>query len=337
MMEQSELLELVKKGLVMNGKRFNNPDFIETNSSLIVLVEDKAFKIIKEEKGEDYSDSRSRYSWLREEMRINSEITPGLYLGIRPIFIRYGQITVGDDNDNLNNAVEYALCMKRLRRASLVYNRLTNGTYSSRHSIIIARNIADFHISRLSGKFSHNDQALMQEFCSFDSLSRIVRQDFRTFEANEASFVPVIITELKYQRIKRYILRFLENNKDLLIKRVSTGYVVPIHGDFHSTNIFVEGDSVYIIDRVLRRNLRVNDTIKDPAYLSVDLGVFGLEREMECFLSIYQERVKDPYFERLLPFYMCRLAFVSGLVRFSSDNQSQIKAYFDLAYKYVKS
>ena len=333
---QRELLERITRSIVVEGKKFVNPEFIETNSSLIVLTGDKALKILKEKKNKQYSDLQSRFTWLYEEMRINSEITPKLYLNIRPIFLHHDQVIVGNDNNDLDSIVEYGLCMKRLKQASLVHNMLLNGTYSSKHSIIIARRIADFHISKLSGGLSQDDQILMQKFSSLATLKKVIKNDFETFEKRKANFVPTAITEFKYQRIKRYIFKFLEENENLLKERVSRGYVVPIHGDFHSTNIFVEGGSVYAIDRALSRNLRVNDIIKDPAYLSVDLETFGFEQEMECLLNTYQERVKDPCFEKLLPFYVCRLAFVKGIVSFSSGNQFQLKPYFDLAYKYAK-
>lgn len=335
--KQRELLARITRSIVVEEKKFVNPEFIEAKDSLIVFVGNKAFKIIKKEKGKDYSDSQSRCTWLHEEMRINSEITPNFYFGVRPIFIHHGQIIVGNNNDDSGSVMEYVLCMKRLKQASLVRNMLRSDTYSSKHSIIIARKIADLHLSKLSGKLNQDDQILMHEFCSFDSLNRIIEEDFKTFEEQKTSFVPTAVTELKYQRIKRYISKFLKENENLLKERINTGYVVPIHSAFHSANIFVEDGSVYTIDRALTRRFRVNDIIKDPAYLSVDLEIFGFEQEMKCFLDAYQERVKDSCFEKLLPFYMCRLAFVEGMRSFSLDNPSQVKPYFDLAYKYARS
>lgn len=334
---QRELLERITRSIVVEKKKFVNPEFIEAKDSLIVFTDDKALKIIKKEKGKDYSDPQSRCTWLHEEMRINSEITPNFYFGVRPIFIHHGQIIVDNGNDDSGSVMEYTLCMKRLKQTSLVRNMLRSNTYSSKYSIIIARKIADFHLSKLSGKLNQDDQILMQQFCSFDSLNKVIEEDFKTFEEQKTSFVPTAVTELKYQRIKRYISKFLKENEDLLKERVNTGYVVPIHSAFHSANIFVEDGSVYAIDRALTRHFRVNDIIKDPAYLSVDLERFGFKEGMESFLNVYRERVKDPYFEKLLPFYMCRLAFVEGMRSFSLDNPSQVKPYFELAYKYARS
>ncbi|NQV00152.1 MAG: hypothetical protein HQ538_05415 [Parcubacteria group bacterium] len=319
----------------MEGKIFNHPEYIETNSSLILFLRDEAFKIIKEEKGPEYSNLASRYDWLCEEMRINAEITPSVYLDIRSLVMEQERIVV-KEKDVLVKVAEYCLHMKRLSQKFLVRNILIDGTYSNRHSDIIARKIAKFHLLKLSGQFVADDQNLIDEFSNFESFKRTIENDFGMFEAKKGLFIPIMISESKYQKIKRYILNFLEENKDLLMNRFTEGYVVPIHGDFHSLNIFVENDFIYAIDRVLRRHLRVSDIIKDPAYLGVDLEVFGFEQEKKCFLDAYKEEVGDPKFEALLPFYSCRLGFVGGMVNIHRENTILSKQYFDLAYKYVR-
>jgi len=334
MINQGKLLRNIKESVVVKGKTFNYPECIETNSSLILLVEDEVFKIIKEEKGSEYSSLAARYKWLREEMRINAEITPSLYLDIRPFAVEQGRMVV-KGKDTLVKVVEYGLRMKRLSQGSLVRNMLANGTYYSRHSDIIAREIAKFHLLKLSGQFVADDQDLIDEFSNLRAFRETIEKDFGMFETKRGLFIPTMISESKYQEIKRYILNFLAENEDLLRGRFDKGYVIPIHGDFHSLNIFVEKGIAYAVDRALRRHLRVSDIIKDPAYLSVDLEVFGFEQEKKSLLDRYKREVQDPDFETLLPFYFCRLGFVGGIVNIHRENMQISEQYFDLAYKYA--
>jgi len=322
MIAQNEFLETVKEHVSINGKRFDNPEFIETNSSLILFVENQAWKIIKEEKGEEYSNLQDRCIWLIEEMFINSEISPDLYLGI-------GRIHV-------DNAVEYALGMKKLEEKSLVYNMLLKGSYLKEHSLNIACKIANFHFSKLTHPAQANNHDSMKKYCSYDALRDVIHADFKRFERYKEIFMPAALTEENYQKIKNYVLNFLRDKRKLLIERAKTGYVLSIHGDFHARNIFVENNSVYVIDRALRKQFRINDIVKDPAYFSVDLQAFGLRKEMQYFLDVYQEKVADPFFEELLPFYICRLGLVGGMVHFSEGNPLQAKPYFDVALHYAE-
>lgn len=335
MTQQRGLLDGIVKKIVVAEEEFVNPKFTETNSSVIVFVGEKAFKILKE--GEYYgSDMKARHASLKEEMRINAEITPDFYLGIVPIIARDDQIQIMMASNPSQNVIEYALCMKRLKQESLVYNMLLNGTYSHECSVAITTKIAEFHNAKLSGNLSHDDRTLMQKFCSLESLKRVIEKNCETFERCKAIFVPMAITEIQFRKIKEHILHFLRKNKDLLTERINSGYVVPIHGDLHSKNIFVENDSTYLIDRSLRENLRVSDIVKDPAFLGMDLEAFGFQKEKERLFTEYLSKVRDPYFRKLLPFYMCHLAVVNAIVNLSHGHHNQIQRYLNLAYHYAR-
>ena len=335
MTQQRGLLDDILKKIVVVEEEFVNPEFTETNSSVIVFVGSKAFKILKE--GEYYgSDMKARRASLKEEMRINVEITPDFYLGIVPIIARDDQIQIVMASSSSQNAIEYALCMKRLKQESLVYNMLLNGTYSHECSVAITTKIAEFHSAKLSGNLSHDDRTLMQKFCSFESLKRVIEKNCETFERCKAIFVPTAITEIQFRKIKEHILNFLRKNEGLLTERINSGYVVPIHGDLHSKNIFVENGSTYFIDRSLRENLRVSDIVKDPAFLGVDLEAFGFQKEKERLFTEYLNKVRDPYFRKLLPFYMCHLAVVNAIVNLSHGYHNQIQRYLNLAYHYAR-
>ncbi len=338
MTEQAHLLKRIKREVIVNGETFIKPDFIETNSALIVFVGDKAFKILKEDRpGLDCSTILTRCFLLEEEFESNSEISNDLYLSINPISLFQGQVVIHKTGKKHvpTTLMEYALCMKKLRQDSLVYRMLLNKTYSCRYSILIARKIASFHKAKLLEDSTENDQRLIAEFGTIKALENIVEKDFQMFEKLKIDFIPTITTKRKYQKIKRYILDFLKRKRNLMIERTILNYILPIHGDFHAQNIFVEEGVVHVIDRSLRRNMRVSDIVKDLAYLGVDLEMFGFEKEKYIFFKEYHFVIEDPFFEELLPFYMCRRAFVAGMVNLHEKNIEDLKAYFDLAYKYA--
>lgn len=333
---QEIVLEGVKKGVVINGNLFANPDFIETNSAIIILIGDMALKILKKgRKALDCSTASARRNLLIEEMESTSEINADLYFGISPIFILDRQIIIGENDSPNVKAVDYALRMKRLEQKSLVRNILLNGLYSDEFSILIAKTIASFHRRKLSGEVTEDDRNSIRKFGTIESLMDIVERDFRMFEELSDSFIPALITEQKYQEIKKYIMGFLMNRRALLIKRIKLGYVLPVLGDFHSRNIFIENGTVYVIDRSLRKNMRVSDVVKDVAYFAVDLEVFGPSGSEKIFLDVYHSMIKDEYFAQLLPFYMCRGAFVAGRVNLFKEDAERLRAYFDFAYNYA--
>lgn len=335
---QEIVLKSIKKGVVINGNLFASPDFIETNSAIVIFAGSVALKILKEgRRGVDCSTASVRQSLLIEEMETNSEINASLYFGVKPVFVLDGQIVITEDNLISTEVADYVLDMKRLKQSSLLYNVLLSGSYCDEFSVLVAKIIASFHQCKMSGKLTANDRGLVEKFGTVDSLLDIVERDFQMFEELSDNFIPMAVTRQNYQKIKKYLAGFLKNRMALLTERIKSGYVLPIHGDFHSRNIFVENGVVYVIDRSLRRNMRVSDIVKDVAYFAVDLEMFGLERQKRIFLNTYRSVIEDEYFMQLLPFYMCRRALVAAMSNLFEESVEHLKVYFDIACKYAKS
>jgi hypothetical protein len=333
MCNQTGILDGMKKEACLNGCLYANPEFVETNSSVIIFITGKAFKILKENgRGIDCSTALSRVALLQEELRINSEISPDLYLGVMPIFCQQARIFIGGEG---SEPIEYALCMKRIGDGSLVYRLLSGGVYYPNHSVLIARKLAAFHASKLSGKLNEEDRRLVEEFGSVESFGKVVQKDFEMFATLKQDIIPEAITEEMYQEIKRYITGFMLAEHHLFEERRKKGFIVPIHGDFHSRNIFVEHGVVYAVDRSLKRQMRVGDIVKDLAYFAVDLEATGHGWQKKVFFDEYHRFVEDAYFDRLLPFLMCRQTFVAGLVSFSAGNIEYSRKCFEIAHSYA--
>lgn len=333
---QEIVLKMIKKCITFNGHTFVNPDFIETNSAIIVFVDNIALKILKQGRpGVDCSTALARLALLREEFETNFEISSNLYFGIKPIFMQGEQIFLGENNVSDSKAVDYGLCMKKLKQKSLVYNKLSNRSYRDEYSVLIAKTIALFHKRKLLGDIINNDCELIDKFGTIESFANIIKGDFEIFEKLNDVFVPKIITKNDYQEIKQSITTFFKKKRELFLERIKSRYVLPIHGDFHSRNIFVEDNNVYIIDRSLRRNMRVGDIIKDVAYFAVDLEMFNYEKQKMTFLDAYHSIIKDEYSKQLLPFYMCRRAFVAGITNLYEEDIKRLRAYFALSHQYA--
>lgn len=131
-MEQKELLQRIKESIVIKGKEFIRPKFIETNSSFIIFVGEMVFKVLKEEKGKEFCGIGRRYKWLHEELQINKEITPELYLGVIPVSMKGSKITI--DFKCSGKALEYALYMRRVKAVRVIIPgiHLMDFNYNSR-------------------------------------------------------------------------------------------------------------------------------------------------------------------------------------------------------------
>ncbi len=299
---------------------------IETHISVVFLTGKLVYKVKKPVSfGDilDFSSLEKRKHFCHEEIRLNSRLSPELYLGVVGI-------TENGLEDSLDSSgiLEYAVKMKQLAPDSTLHDVLAQGRSVSSEIIQkIADEVASFH---------QNAERLPQ-FGSYEVIFEKNDENFRT----AAQYVEIN----KSYRDKIY--GWMKSHQDLLEKRVKEGRIVDGHGDIQSRNIFLQDEKIFIFDCVeFNQALRAGDVAEEVAFLAMDLEYLGYPNLSQVYVNRYVDQTGDDDLLRLLPFYKAYRAHVRGKVAIFNASQGgdpahvarlkeESRKYFQLAERYA--
>jgi aminoglycoside phosphotransferase family enzyme/predicted kinase len=316
-----------------------NIKVIETHISWVFLTGKFAYKVKKAVNFGfvDFTTVKKRRFYCEEELRLNSRLSPEIYLGIVPISM--------NEKEEINLAskgkiIEYALKMKELPQQSIMKNKLTKDEVSFHLIDNIAKKIAHFH------EQLPIDEKEAKEYGSFSTIKYNWEEHFY----QSRPFLSSLFQKKFFYRIREIIGKSLEENKELFEKRIKEGRVKRCHGDLHSANIFVLNDDEFYIFDCIEFNLRFaySDVANEVAFLSMDLDFHDRPDLSDFFVWKYSTYAKDFELLRLLDFYKCYRAYVRAKVAaFSWQNIKDKKKreeqrelaqrYLKLAYTYANS
>ncbi len=119
----------------------------ETHASWVFVAGDCAYKVKKPVSLGflDYSTLARRHSACREEVRVNRELAPGLYLGVRAIVRSRAGFHLA--RDGATRAVEYAVEMQSFSEQETFAGLIARGSLTRAHVVAVARLLAGFHRS----------------------------------------------------------------------------------------------------------------------------------------------------------------------------------------------
>ena len=303
-MERPSLVtSLLRPGAYMSGN--GGPvELLQTHISYILLTSRFAYKIKKPVNFGflDFTTLAKRLHMCAEEVRLNSRLAPGVYIGVVKITESSGEFFMEGEGE----AVEYAVKMRRLPEGNMLDKRLAAGQAGSAVIARIATVIASFHAKADRG-------GRISAFGSPEAVGANAAENF----AQTRPFIGKAITAQAYERIKAYTDGFLRDNERFFIERVEKGFVRDCHGDIHCEHISIgEGaEGVEIIDCIeFNERFRFSDTISDAAFLSMDLDFRGRHDLSLAFDDAYARASGDSGGRRLLDFYRCYRAYVRGKV-----------------------
>lgn len=315
-----------------------NPDFYphavrepiqvrETHISVVFLTGNFAYKVKKPVSfGDilDFSSLEKRKHFCHEEIRLNSRLSPELYLGVVAVTER--QLV---ENLDAEGVLEYAVKMKQLPPDSTLHDLLVKGKNVSTRTIQdIADRVAEFH----------QKADRLPQYGSYDVIYEKNDENFRTASQ-------YITLDDSYRKT---IYRWMETHVELFQKRVDDGKIVDGHGDIQSRNIFLHQGNVYIFDCVeFNEALRAGDVAEEIAFLAMDLEYLGYPGLAQVYVDRYVEQTSDEELLTLLPFYKAYRAHVRGKVAIFNASQGgdpqhvdylkkEAQKYFQLAYSYAK-
>jgi aminoglycoside phosphotransferase family enzyme len=281
----------------------------------------------------DYTTLDKRRFYCRREVELNQRLCPEAYLGVVPIIEQGGHFSLAGQG----KAVEYAVKMRHLPQEAMMDVLLAKDKVSPAMLAGVAEKLAEFHRKA-------ETNASISTFGDRDTIIVNTEENFNQTER----YIGNTIAEDKYQRIKVYTNRFIEENSALFRRRIASGRIRDCHGDLHAAHICF-GDGICIYDCIeFNDRFRYCDVASEVAFLAMDLDHYGRADLSRQFINAYVSHSKDEELKTLLNFYKCYRAYVRGKVEsfklddphISNEEKARILAiarnYFELAESYIK-
>lgn len=310
-------------------------EIIQTHISIVLLGRRRVLKLKKPVDFGflDYTTLEKRFQACEAEVNLNRRLCSDTYLGVQPVFEKNGEPRLSGGG----RVIEYAVLMRRLPDERMLDRMVRDNTVTEDVIDRVAEKLARFHASaRRDGE--------VDVYGSFD----VINQNWRENFDQTAPFINRTISQKAFEDIQAFIDGWLEQNRDLLERRVIDGRICEGHGDLRSESICITGDICFFDCIEFNERFRCGDTASEAAFLAMDLDSRGRPDLGYYFCERYADLSGESFqFYKLLPFYRCYRAFVRGKVlsfrlnepEFSKAELDQARtraaAFFDLAARYA--
>ena len=268
----------------------------ETHASWVFLAGERAYKIKKPVRLAflDYGTLARRHAACWEEMRVNRELAPGVYLGVQAIVSGPGGFHFA--SEETPDAVEYAVVMRRFEEAHSLLGAIRAGSLTRSHIQQIAECLADFH--QCSPALGDGSEHVLDSWVV--NLQEIERLSFPGCWRVEA--------------MRAFGEVFVDAHARELERRVQRGLVRDGHGDLRCEHVLL-GPPIRVVDRIeFDPALRQMDVARDLAFLAMDLEAHGRRWAAQELAHAYRHAGGDPGSVQLRAFYGAYWALVRAKV-----------------------
>ena len=272
----------------------------ETHISWVFLAGDRVYKVKKPLTLPflDYGSRERRRLMCHEEVRLDSRLAPGVYLGVVSIVRTPAGFALAAPERE--DAVDYAVEMRRLPEQRTLARLLSGGGTPAGAIPAVARRLADFH------------RRAEQSPAGFGG-PRSVRAALDETSETLLELGPAV-PAAEVRALARALDGFAWERRTLLRDRAAGDLVRECHGDLRAEHVVLD-ESLEIIDGVeFDPELRHIDVSADLAFLVMDLEALGrpeLAGELE---HEYRAAGGDPGPPQLLAFYAAYRAGVRAKV-----------------------
>lgn len=279
----------------------------ETHASWVFVAGERAYKVKKPVTLAflDYGTLARRLAACREEVRVNRELAPDVYVGVRAIVRTAAGFALADEH--APGAVEYAVEMRSFDEAETLAGLIAAGTLTRERVRAVGRRLAAFHraapVVDGGGPREVLDMWLanVRELADVSS-ARAWRVDL--MEGFGAAFVRAHEGEIERRRL--------------------AGLVRDGHGDLRCEHVLARGKVVRVVDRVeFDPALRHTDVACDLAFLTMDLEALGQRWAADELIGAYRHEGVDPGSEALRSFYAAHRALVRAKVALIAASEHQ--------------
>lgn len=286
----------------------------ETHASWVFVVGARAYKVKKPVTLAflDYGTLAQRHAACREEVRVNRELAPGIYLGVRAIVRADGRF--GLAGEHAASAVEYAVVMRAFDEADSLAGLIAADRLTPEHVRSVARRLAAFH--RTAPAVQGGGVREVGEMWA-----RNVRE---LVEAQPPPDWHVDVAE-------GFGAAFLRAHEREVGQRERDGLVRDGHGDLRCEHVLAV-PVVRVVDRVeFDAALRRTDVACDLAFLAMDLEARGCRWAAVELVEAYRREGMSPGSDALQAFYAAYRAIVRAKVALIVGDCALAQRLWDLA------
>ena len=315
-------------------------EFRQTHISYVFLAGDFAYKVKKAVRF-SFIDSlklETRYHLCAEEVRLNSRISPEMYLGVFAILGRGKNFLLGPRVKHPHGkAIEYAVKMRRLPEQQMLDRLLAAGLVDSAAIRAIAARIAEFR------------KNVPADYGWRYGCAAELRQAMTAELTENREFIGDMLGQDEFAEIHAFILSFIASHLKQIGQRAASGRVREGHGDLRAEHIRMGGNRVDVIDCVeFSERLRYCDAASEIAFLAMDLDRLDAPALADELVASYARAAGDRELPQFVPFYKCYRASVRGKVESLRSRELKIAApereqarecargYFALASRYAR-
>lgn len=310
-------------------------ELVQTHISWVFLTDRFAYKVKKPvDLGFlNFTTLRRRHFYLHQELALNRRLCPEIYLEVLPIVAGKGAVHLGGHG----HPVEYALQMVRMPQERMMDEVADRGELSREHLDRIIDRLAPFYEQAATGpRINKYGEPAIIAYNHQENFSRT------------ASLVGEMLPPELFARIQAFSRGFLQQRRQLFLRRIREGRIRDCHGDLHMKNICL-ADGVYIYDCIeFNPRFRYGDVAADLDFLAMDLDFHDLRDLSRYFVERFVQVSRDLELLEILDFYKCYRAYVRGKINaFVAQDPEQnfatrekagalARAYFALAGEYAR-
>jgi uncharacterized protein len=286
----------------------------QTHISYVMLAGEFAYKVRKTVRFAfiDSSTLARRLALCQREVELNRRLSPDVYLAVIAIRQAGNGIILEQGTDNIADAIEFAVKMRRLpedRRLDLIIRR---GAATAHDIKAIAHTISVFHANTSN---THS--------WAYGAAATIWRMTIGNLVEME-QLRPEEPLTVRIAEIEVYSRRYIASHWELLNQRARDGQVREGHGDLRTDAIYLTSNSIRIIDCLeFDERLRYGDIANEVAFLAMDIARLG---RPDLSNQLVAHFVSDPDVAVLIPFYKCYRATVRAKVELLRSRQQDHSA-----------
>jgi uncharacterized protein len=292
-------------------------DVRETHTGVVVLAGDRAYKAKKPVLTDflDFRTPEQRERACLGEVKLNSRLSPGSYLGVAHL------------DDPAGGPAEPIIVMRRYCDNDRLASMVTHGRPDQSVQAVldrIARVLASFHARAERSR-------LIDAQGNARAIDRRWRENLS--ELHRYAGMPISgVSSESIERIEHLAAEFISGREPLFTHRIEGGCIVDGHGDLLADDIFcVDGEPALLDCLEFDDRLRYVDRIDDAAFLAMDLEFLGRTDLGDYFLECYVAHSADAAPSSLRDFYIAYRALVRAKVDCVRLAQGKSEAAVDAA------
>ena len=274
--DQSRLI-----GSLLKRQSYPHPvssiEVFETHISWVITTGLFAYKIKKAVNLGflDFSTLQRRKHFCDEEVRLNQQWAPELYLEVVAICGSHDRPSLAGDGV----AIEYAVKMAQFPQTAQLDNQLNAGLLHEKDLYELAETVAGYH----------RKARIIEYAGERESVKKVKVPMLENFAPVEQAIDMDLLT-----RVQQWTSTSLLALKPSLVERRQNGFVRECHGDLHLANLVRLSRGIVAFDCVeFSADLRNIDVLSDIAFLVMDL-VAGARQDLAyAFLNRYLECTGD--------------------------------------------